>query len=37
MLILSIFLLDAQNILKSVIELQWLPEVHKMKQFDLLR
>lgn len=38
MLILSMFfLLDAQNVLKSVIELQWFPEVHKMKQLDLLR
>lgn len=31
------FLLDAQNILKYLIELQWLPEVHRMKQLHLLR
>lgn len=37
MLILSVFLVDTQNILKFVIELQWLSEVHKMKQFGLLR
>lgn len=35
--LLFFFLLDAQNILKSLIELQWLPEVHKIKQFHLLR